>query len=236
MCREKPASALQKIIISVITRFHLSEVFILTKNTDCVTVCTDKHKPSFHFSSPKSDVWTRLSGRNKRSSHGTMRFCVCSRQLCCRNMWPYSHQFPCLTEQVWVCQDGGDWWALTVWKIFTFYRAALIAFTPRIVQKPRNQSWCFLVPLQAAFLCNLSRSQLCRADERVTERKHRRKTFLQFFVLWLNISAAFWPPRWIPSIPQIMGRCSLCHLSLTVHRQPIRLPWLFCVQRSLRCF
>lgn len=36
----------------------------------------------------------------------------------------------CRTGQVWVCQDGGDWWASTVWKIFTFYRAALITFTP----------------------------------------------------------------------------------------------------------
>lgn len=86
------------------------------------------------------------------------------------------------------------------------------------VQKPRNQSWCFLVPLQAAFLCNMRRSQLCRADEHVTEPKHRWKTFLQFFGLWLNISTAFWPPLWIPGIPQITGRCCLCHLSLTVHR------------------
>lgn len=86
------------------------------------------------------------------------------------------------------------------------------------VQKPRNQSWCFLVPLQVAFLCNLSRSQLCRADEHVTKCKHCWKTFLQLFGLWLNISVAFRPPLWIPSIPQIMGRCSFCRLSLTVHR------------------
>lgn len=152
MCREKPVSALQKWLLALLLAstyleflFWLLLVWFWTptvwqqfysvyRQTQAVILFLLPWIGRFNPAVRQKQTIRRISGPHKvqwdfvyvrDSCAAETRGCTATSSLPASEATCY-----CRMEQVWVCQDGRDWWASTVWKIFTFYRAALITFTP----------------------------------------------------------------------------------------------------------